>query len=197
MNQKHGLISDWNNLHTHVGSTWSGIYYVQLPSSSLLPFSESQDSSAYIGRENSKRNNNINSDNKCIGNGHLLLKPTPHISEKNVGLSAIDIFRLNCCCDKTELESRFISIEDTVVELPSNDSFTFNNNNNNNRKKPFDFTAPTLSCCDYIEINPKAGIMYVIPSWLQHAVLPLSVEPGFRNEPQGARISVAFNYQQA
>ena len=36
--------------------------------------------------------------------------------------------------------------------------------------------------------------MILMPSWLHHGVLPLSVKPAYRKKDEGARISLAFNF---
>ena len=47
--------------------------------------------------------------------------------------------------------------------------------------------------CDYAEIAPVAGMLLLIPSYLQHAVLPLSILPRFRGTECSERVSLAFN----
>lgn len=54
-----------------------------------------------------------------------------------------------------------------------------------------------LSACDYIEISPEEGMMILLPSWLQHSVVPLSVKTRFKARNEGARISLAFNFNQS
>ena len=48
--------------------------------------------------------------------------------------------------------------------------------------------------CDYLEISAEEGSMILMPSWLHHGVLPLSVKPTFQNTDEGVRISLAFNF---
>lgn len=50
--------------------------------------------------------------------------------------------------------------------------------------------------CDYIEIQPEEGVMVLLPSWLQHSVVPLSVKRRFKTRNDGARISLAFNFNE-
>ena len=59
-----------------------------------------------------------------------------------------------------------------------------------------DDDIPTLSCCDYIEYEPEDGTMIIMPSYLQHAVLPLYIEKQDRGTVNGLRISMAFNFEQ-
>ena len=49
------------------------------------------------------------------------------------------------------------------------------------------------SCCDYITIAAEPGMMVLFPSWLHHAVCPLSVKEAFQGVDGGLRISMAFN----
>lgn len=51
-----------------------------------------------------------------------------------------------------------------------------------------------VDICDYLEISAEEGTMILMPSWLHHGVLPLSVKPSFQNTDEGARISLAFNF---
>jgi len=62
----------WNSLHTHIGSAWSGVYYVHLPAAEVT-------ARAYSGR--------------------LLLKATPHITELKHDLSDLERSRLNLSKD--------------------------------------------------------------------------------------------------
>jgi hypothetical protein len=48
--------------------------------------------------------------------------------------------------------------------------------------------------CDYLEITAEEGLMILMPSWLHHGVLPLSVKPAYCKKDEGARISLAFNF---
>jgi Putative 2OG-Fe(II) oxygenase len=63
-------------------------------------------------------------------------------------------------------------------------------------KKSF-LSKTNLDICDYIEIPPEEGMMILLPSWLQHSVIPLSVKSRFKKKNEGARISLAFNFNQA
>jgi Putative 2OG-Fe(II) oxygenase len=119
---------NYNTLHTHTGSTWSGIYYIKSPTVHSTSYS-----------------------------GKLILKPTPHITESVSCLDKIDLGRLR------------------LVDLPR------------------DGTAPTHSCCDWLCIEPEEGAIIIIPSYLQHAVLPLSIQKSFQDKNEGRRISFAFN----
>lgn len=117
----------WNRMHTHIGSTWSGVYYVQSNTASLArPYS-----------------------------GSLLLKPTSHVTEL-APLDPVQLARLGCAADAT-----------AVVLDPS--------------------------ICDYVAIKAEPGMMVLFPSWLRHAVTPLSVKPSFQSSDDGLRISMAFN----
>ena len=51
-----------------------------------------------------------------------------------------------------------------------------------------------LNVCDYLEITPEEGLMIVMPSWLHHAVIPLSIKKKYRTKEEGMRISLAFNF---
>jgi hypothetical protein len=53
----------------------------------------------------------------------------------------------------------------------------------------------TPSCCDYITIAAEPGMMVLFPSWLHHAVVPLSVKAD--QGMGGLRISMAFNALQS
>ena len=50
--------------------------------------------------------------------------------------------------------------------------------------------------CDYIEISAEEGVMILMPSWLHHAVIPLSVKKEYRQKKEGMRISLAFNFNE-
>jgi Putative 2OG-Fe(II) oxygenase len=80
----------WNSLHTHSGSTWSGIYYSKVPSDDVT---------------------------RPGGRGNLLLKPSPHLTEVKTPLSKEEQRRLNAqpdvtsgqtlsCCDSIELQPK-------------------------------------------------------------------------------------------
>ena len=80
----------WNSLHTHTGSTWSGIYYSKVPSDDVT---------------------------RPGGRGNLLLKPSPHLTELKTPLSKEEQRRLNVqpdvtsgqtlsCCDSIELQPK-------------------------------------------------------------------------------------------
>jgi hypothetical protein len=121
----------WNRLHTHVGSTWSGVYYVQSDRASLVrPYS-----------------------------GSLLLKPTSHVlevAEAAKPLDPVELARLGCA--------------------------------------PGGSTASLdPSVCDYVAIKAEPGVFVLFPSWLHHAVTPLSVKPAYQSRNDGLRISMAFN----
>lgn len=51
-----------------------------------------------------------------------------------------------------------------------------------------------INICDYIEIVPEEGVMIIMPSWLQHAVIPLSIKKQYKTKEEGMRISLAFNF---
>jgi len=68
----------WNRLHTHQGSSWSGIYYAQCPT----PYDSHIDNNQQISASSYS--------------GKLLMKPSPHITENNYELSKIEMARLNC-----------------------------------------------------------------------------------------------------
>ena len=51
-----------------------------------------------------------------------------------------------------------------------------------------------MDVCDYLEITAEEGVMILMPSWLHHGVLPLSVKSAYRKSDEGARISLAFNF---
>lgn len=66
--------------------------------------------------------------------------------------------------------------------------------NKNNVNGISDTLRLDLNVCDYIEITPEEGLMIIMPSWLHHAVIPLSIKKQFRTKEEGMRISLAFNF---
>jgi hypothetical protein len=80
----------WNSLHTHTGSTWSGVYYSKVPADEVT---------------------------RPGGRGNLLIKPSPHHTELKAPLSKEEQRRLNVqpsvtsgqtlsCCDSIEIQPR-------------------------------------------------------------------------------------------
>lgn len=53
------------------------------------------------------------------------------------------------------------------------------------------------SCAEYLSIPPEEGNIVFFPSYVHHAVVPLSVQREIRGCPEGDRISLAFNYNEA
>ena len=53
-----------------------------------------------------------------------------------------------------------------------------------------------INKCDYLEITAEEGVMIIMPSWLHHAVIPLSVQKQYRQKKEGMRISLAFNFNE-
>lgn len=88
----------WNSLHTHFGSAWSGIYYVQVPTDEVS-------SKPYCGK--------------------LLVKPSPHLSEirpltneetRRLGVQTeITSGQTLTCCDFIEIKPQ----EGTMIIFPS------------------------------------------------------------------------------
>lgn len=117
--------------------------------------------------------------------GNLVLKPSPHLLE-NLILDPISLGRLNVC-DRSEFARRNAQPRPGGTRYGGNGVLV-------DKKMDAPLVPPSLSCCDYVEISAEAGTLYVIPSWLHHAVLPLSVKPKYRNTPEGSRISLAFNF---
>ena len=125
---------DFNSLHTHSGSTWSGIYYIQCPDTGM---------------------------SRTTYSGKLLLKPSPHSTEVlKFPLTEIELARLNIVRPTTASQ---ISAIDTGV-------------------------------CDWISVTPEEGCMLIIPSYLQHAVMPLNIREEHRCQKYAERISFAFNF---
>lgn len=83
----------WNRLHTHEGSAWSGVYYVQTP----------------LTKDSAKTTNSYN------GGGRLVLKPTPHPVEDTYQLDHHEKARLRSYhpCDKYNWvdETGYLDIE--------------------------------------------------------------------------------------
>ena len=73
----------WNRLHTHEGSSWSGVYYVASSSSS-------SSSSSAVDDDDDNNNNQLKNG---LG-GRLVLKPTPHPKEDSYHLNRAELCRL-------------------------------------------------------------------------------------------------------
>ena len=99
------------------------------------------------------------------------MKPSAHITENKYSKTPIELARMNIFSRSDE-----------------------NINKNDTEQGDPTISFPVLSCCDFIEIKPVEGTMIIIPSWLHHAVLPLSIKPEFRGTDLGNRISFAFNF---
>eukprot|EP01036_Dinobryon_divergens_P032123 gene32123-41650_t len=159
---RHG---NWNRLHTHEGSAWSGVYYLQCPSSTSLPLlSTDMVADASIATVSS-----------TTYSGNLLIKPSPHITEIKYELSKVELGRLNCFRRNS----------------PTSQVFSMRSQPSQDQKQR---ALPTLSCCDYLEIEPEEGMLIIMPGWLQHGVFPLQIQPEFRDTNEGTRISLAFNF---
>jgi hypothetical protein len=103
--------------------------------------------------------------------GHLIMKPTPHRKERKLELSKVELSRLNLTKNS---ECRG---DGDVTEVGAS---------------RFD-----KDCVEYLSIPPVAGTIIFFPSYVHHAVVPLAVREQSRNQPEGDRISLAFNYNEA
>eukprot|EP01041_Mallomonas_annulata_P004022 gene4022-8011_t len=103
--------------------------------------------------------------------GQLLLQPSPHITQTKHILNDIELDRLNC-----------YRIGDSSILTNDIEAIR---------------ALPRPSRCEYVEIIPEAGEMIIFPSWLYHAVVPLSVERTSRANEDSLRISLAFNFANA
>ena len=135
---RHGA---WNRLHTHEGAAWSGVYYVKVPPAKhVVP-----------GREYG---------------GNLLIKPSPHSTERTCNLSDTELDRLNITTngDAWNKESQ---------ERGGVDSHT-----------------------QYVSLPPDEGSIILFPSYVHHAVVPLAMKKEIRGSLEEARISLAFNFNE-
>lgn len=159
---RHG---NWNRLHTHEGSAWSGVYYLQCPSTATPPLPAETGVDVSTAAVSS-----------TTYSGRLLIKPSPHISEIKYELSKLELGRLNCFRRSSPTSKTFSMRSQLLLQDQEQSAF------------------PTLSCCDYLEIEPEEGMFIIMPGWLQHAVFPLQIQPAFRDTNEGTRISLAFNF---
>jgi hypothetical protein len=159
----------WNRLHTHEGAVWSGVYYIHSKKESLL-------------REYS---------------GQLLLKPTPHITENSYRLSDVELGRLNCSNGTTNQAQPQGEGQDlTLMSTSSDTAITHLEGITDSHPHPQPHHSNRGSC-DYIQVPAEEGTMIIFPSWLHHAVVPLSIKEEYRGTEEGLRISLAFNFNEA
>lgn len=187
---------NWNRLHTHESATWSGVYYVHSDSTTHDP------DRPYSGQ--------------------FVFKPTPHHSEEEYILSDTERRRLNpcvCpCCSTAHHDCDDISdgcnrevVADYACDKDADTDNTFPTTDKNlteeetqqqdgSRSREKKRTAvcathdPTV--CDYALLPPEEGTLFIMPSYLHHAVLPLAVQKESRQAREGQRISLAFNFNE-
>jgi hypothetical protein len=120
--------------------------------------------------------------------GNLIIKPSSHKKEPTTyQLNPQELSRLNLQVLKS-------SVDD------------LNSTNENNDSLPFIFDTPVLinenitvnkeEICDYINITPKQGIMYIWPGWLMHGVYPMCIKESKQGDNTAQRISLAFNFNE-
>ena len=91
---RHG---NWNRLHTHEGSAWSGVYYLQCPPSAPPTPAEGE----------AGGDANTGAVSSTTYSGRLLIKPSPHITENKYDLSKVEMDRLNCFPRKSQISKEF------------------------------------------------------------------------------------------
>lgn len=100
----------------------------------------------------------------CQYSGNLLLKPSPHSSESMYQMTETECERLNF--------------------QPLND-FQQNQDNSLGHKN--------LAVCDYVSIPADRGVLFVMPGWLHHCVMPVAVKKEFRSYGNGANVDACVD----
>ena len=183
---------NWNRLHTHEGYLWSGVLYIAVPDPED---NEDSDDSEGSGVESGEEGEDGDSYWRGEASGALILKPTPHPLETTHDVTATEISRMK------EVSTLPIHGANNSASGGANVGPGINNEGGRRGRGRTDregcsrlqqeamSIAPSLipTYGEYVMLKPRKGRMYVFPSWMHHAVMPLQCSQ------KGRRVSVAWN----
>ena len=138
--------TNWNRLHTHEGSLWSGTFYVCVPDGSEPAAAAAAAAVAPGASEAEGEGEEVeNVGWRREASGALVVKPTPHPVEVTHSLTRKEAQRLR--------PRKHVAADEAATS----------------QELKYDVG-------EYLLLRPKVGRMYLFPGWMHHAVLPLYVD---------------------
>mmetsp|Transcript_14779 Transcript_14779/g.22262 ORF Transcript_14779/g.22262 Transcript_14779/m.22262 type:complete len:451 (-) Transcript_14779:7-1359(-) len=197
----------WNRLHTHEGAAWSGVYYVHSDPSAACPTrpysgdlllkpsphttEQTYELSSYeFVRLNARKARNASPmksgtldipDNEHAHNvSDCIPVVKKYVSEKTQPCTGWNTLPFSDACSTES--------DDEVEEFPRSRP--------NVQTETDDSAIDPSRVCEYIRLSAEEGTLLFFPSYLHHAVVPLAIQKDLRDSVRGARISLAFNFNE-
>lgn len=213
---------NWNRLHTHEGACWSGVYYIQANHdtslhsfSGMLMFKPSPHASEITHQLSDVEMARLNAiplatsplpptHSDVEGNDALFWEPVKMNGDGRIaGDGECEVWAENDHGlrhrgnqqNQTDQAGQRLVVEE-ARPVPGPSSPQAGSLERLLERCGLD-SAPEPTRCDCVQIRVEEGCVLVFPSWLHHAVLPLAVRPEHRHTPEGLRISLAFNFNEA